>query len=124
MTRRIFYLAIIAVLFSTPVVAATSGCVAAADVWIDAMKDGEKRRIYHDHARTTCRFSGQWIKAARDDKDPERRQRMCRDLVLIWAHKECNFFRDVIDPEAYKPCKAWTREMFGHCMDNDVDWFP
>jgi hypothetical protein len=101
-----------------------AGCVQDAQRWIDNLDDRENSSIFHNHVRSVCRFSGQWVKEAQDVHDRPRRERMCNDLVLIWAHKECNFFRDQINPKAYEPCKIWTREMFRNCMDNNVDWFP
>lgn len=107
-----------------PTQAAESGCNQAAEAWIVTLDDAEHSDIFLRHTRNNCNFSGGWVRQSRDDQDPDRRARLCQDLVLIWTHKNCGYFRDVINPAAYEPCKAWSREMHQHCMDNDVDWFP
>lgn len=48
---------------------------------------------------------------------------MCNDLVLIWSYKECVYFRDYLVPEAYEPCKAWSRQMYTRCLAGDAGWF-
>ena len=103
--------------------AADSSCSQAAEAWIATLGDAEHSDIFLRHTRNNCRFSGDWVEQSRDDQNPDRRTRMCKDLVLIWTHKNCGYFRDVINPAAYEPCKAWSRKMHQHCMDNDVGWF-
>jgi len=104
--------------------AADSGCDQAAREWIVSLGDTEHTDIFERHTRNNCEFSGRWVKESRDVTDPSLRSRMCKDLVLIWTLKNCSYFRDVINPGAYEPCKAWSREMHQRCLDNDVNWFP
>ena len=104
--------------------ATETGCVTAAETWIDQLQDGSDNEVFRKHTRWNCEFSGQWVREYAAVTDRDRRERMCNDLVLIWTHKKCNYFREQFNPAAYEPCKAWTREMFLHCMDNDVEWFP
>lgn len=98
------------------------GCVKAAENWIQQLNDKDNAEIYQRHTRINCQFSGQWVKE-QEVSSASHRKRMCQDLVLIWSHKNCNYFRDVINPDAFEPCSAWSREMHQHCIDNDVDWF-
>ncbi|MBN1958431.1 MAG: hypothetical protein JXQ81_00780 [Desulfuromonadales bacterium] len=100
-----------------------SGCVKAAENWILQLNDKDNTEIYQRHTRINCQFSGQWVKESQEVSSASHRKRMCQDLVLIWSHKNCNYFRDVINPDAFEPCSAWSREMYQHCIDNDVDWF-
>ena len=104
--------------------AAQVGCYQAADDWILQLNDEKNSELFHRYTHGDCQFSGKWVKQLKDGSSRAQRERMCQDLVLIWSHKNCNFFRDLINPEAYEPCKAWTREMHQHCMENDVNWFP
>lgn len=101
-----------------------SGCTNAANAWTIELNDAKHSEVYRNHARSDCEWAGKWVKKYAQVTDQANRERMCNDLVLIWTHKDCGFFRDVINPDAYTPCKAWSREMFKHCMDNDVKWFP
>jgi hypothetical protein len=107
-----------------PARAADNGCSQAANTWIAALGDARHNDIFRRHTRNNCTFSGKWVKQYEQTTDQTARESMCNDLVLIWTHKECGYFRDVINPEAYEPCKAWSREMYQHCMDNDAGWFP
>jgi hypothetical protein len=111
-------------LLGSPARATDSGCSQAADAWISVLGDSPNRDIFQRHARDSCKFSGHWVKQSAQNSNQAARDRMCNDLVLIWTHKKCGYFRDVINPEAYEPCKSWSREMFQHCMNNDVGWFP
>jgi hypothetical protein len=115
---------ILSLLVVIPARAAESGCSQAADAWITTLGDSQHDDIFQRHTRNNCSFSGKWVKRYAQTTDRTARARMCNDLVLIWTHKECGYFRDVINPEAYEPCKTWSREMYQHCMDNDVNWFP
>lgn len=104
------------------VLAAKTSCIQAADHWILQLNDNNTE-VFQSHTRRNCQFSGQWVKESEHLPSGPHRERMCQDLVLIWSHKTCNFFRDVINPEAYEPCKTWSREMHQHCITNDVQWF-
>ena len=104
--------------------AAESGCVAAAQTWIEQLEDHADNDVFLSHTRWNCEFSGHWVRESAEMTYPSSRDRMCNDLVLLWTHKKCNYFRDLFNPKAYEPCKAWTREMYQHCMANDVEWFP
>lgn len=106
-----------------PLPAATAGCSAEAALWI-ATLTSSKSDILQNHAEMKCDFSSKWMKEYAETADIHSREQMCTDLVLVWTHKECDYFRDYIEPEAYTPCKAWSRQMFNHCMANDIDWFP
>lgn len=123
---RFLFLAILLFGFKSGQAAAAagdSGCVAAADSWIAELNDLRHTDIYQRHARFNCGFSGKWVQESVDVTDAPRRERLCNDLVLIWTHRKCNYFRDDINPAAYEPCREWSREMFRHCMENDVEWF-
>lgn len=112
-------------LLPCPVNAAASGCTDAAEEWIATLADNPGNTdIYRRHARFNCEFSGRWMHESRDLTEPSRRERLCQDLVLLWTHKKCNYFRDDINPDAYLPCESWVREMHRRCMANDADWFP
>ncbi|SDZ94821.1 hypothetical protein SAMN05660420_00840 [Desulfuromusa kysingii] len=107
-----------------PAMAVQSGCRQAADRWILQLNDPKNTELFQRYADNNCQFSGKWVKRSEDNTSKPQRERMCQDLVLLWSYKNCIYFRDVINPEAYEPCKAWSREMHQHCMDNDVQWFP
>ena len=106
------------------VLAAESGCIASAEIWIEQLEDRAHDDVFLSHTRWNCEFSGHWVRESAEVTNQSSRERMCNDLVLIWTHKKCNYFRDLINPAAYEPCKAWSREMFQRCMANDVEWFP
>ena len=97
------------------------GCFISGLRWIEKIKV-EDSTILKNHASAKCRFADKWIRDFADQAGADRR-RMCNDLVLIWTHKECIYFRDYIHHSTYAPCKAWSREMFQHCMDYDDQWF-
>jgi hypothetical protein len=105
------------------VFASNTSCLKAAEKWISQLNDKKNTEIFQRHAQSNCQFSGRWVKESVDVSSVPHRERMCQDLVLIWSHKNCSYFRDVINPDAYEPCKAWSREMHQHCIDNDVNWF-
>lgn len=104
--------------------AAESGCNQAAASWIEQLADTQHRELLLRYTDNDCRFAGKWVKQAAPDLTPAHREQMCNDLVLIWSHKDCNYFRDVINPDAAVPCNAWSRDMYRHCMQNEADWFP
>lgn len=111
------------IFFSFPLQAQESGCSRAAEEWIVAL-GGSNTQLLRRHTRSNCQFSGKWVEEHAQVANRDRRVRMCTDLVLIWTHKKCVYFRDYVDPDVYRPCKAWSREMFRHCMLDDVAWFP
>jgi hypothetical protein len=110
-------------LSSQNVLASEPGCTKAAEDWIGRLNDEKNTEIFQRYTRRNCQFSGQWVKESADVASVSHRERMCQDLVLLWSHKNCNYFRDVINPDAYEPCRAWSREMHQRCIDNDVNWF-
>lgn len=110
--------------FSSVAEADESGCIQVGDAWVSGLDNPAGIEVLRRNVRSNCEFSGEWVKQSVDVEDPSRRERMCNDLVLIWTHKECGYFRDVHNPSAYEPCKTWSREMYRRCMENDVDWFP
>lgn len=99
-----------------------SGCLQAAADWIDTL-DSPRERVLISHAQTKCDFAGRWVKEISGVAEKSKRERTCNDLVLIWTHKECIYFRDYIDNSAYYPCKNWTREMYRNCISDNVQWF-
>ena len=100
-----------------------SDCRKSAAAWILELDDAENTEVLLRHTQSNCEFSGKWVKDGELVQKVSRRTRLCTDLVLIWTHKKCGYLRDYINPAAYEPCKSWTRQMFEHCMDNDVTWF-
>ncbi len=96
-------------------------CERVAAEWIKELQS-TKESILLSHARDKCRYASTWVKKIEEDSETNR-DRSCRDLILIYTHKECVYFRDYLDPAAYTPCKAWTREMYQQCMEGDVNWF-
>ena len=100
-----------------------SGCVTAAREWIVELKDRGNEALLLRYARNDCRFAAKWMAGNPGSGASGARRRLCNDLVLIWAHKDCGYFRDHVNPDAYDPCKAWTRRMFRRCMDDDRAWF-
>ena len=109
-------------LFSLPTFAAESGCLNEAMKWITEL-DSSNKNILQNHCRENCHFASSWVKKIRNIEEPKKRKRTCNDLVLIWSHKECVYFRDYVDASAYYPCKSWTREMFQQCMAGNTAWF-
>lgn len=100
----------------------TSLCFRSAQGWINELSHA-KSRIMYEHARTRCNSSAQWLHNDNHSQSKTMQGQLCRDLVLIWTHKECIYFRDYITPDAYAPCKEWSREMYRQCMINNDDWF-
>lgn len=122
--RFLVLLLLLTIFPSSQVLATQSGCHQAADSWISQLHDKDNTELFLRYTEENCNFSGDWVKRSEDVASKPQRERMCQDLVLLWSYKNCIYFRDVINPEAYEPCKAWSREMHQHCMDNDVNWFP
>ncbi len=110
-------------LFSfAPPAASQSGCFQEATDWIDTL-NSTRGKILRDHAQSKCDFAANWVKEIGDVTEKTQRKRTCNDLVLIWTHKECIYFRDYVETSAYAPCKSWTRMMYRNCMSNDLKWF-
>lgn len=101
--------------------ASTSSCGGEAAEWIQKLSS-KKEKILMDHCLNKCRNSATWVEKLNEEKLTDR-DRSCKDLIFIYTHKECVYFRDYVDPTAYKPCKAWTRSMYGRCMEGDAAWF-
>ena len=117
--KKMGYFFIILLLGYASLACGDDNCCTVTEAWVDAMPDGQE--ILRSHIRSICDFSGGWV--GQETTDTESRTRLCNDLVLIWAHKECIYFRDYVSPNTYEPCKAWSREMFDHCMAIDASWF-
>lgn len=97
------------------------GCFSRALNWIEKI-EVKYQTVLKTHASAKCNFADKWIRDFADRNGSDRK-RMCNDLVLIWTHKECIYFRDYVHHSTYEPCKSWSREMFQHCMDYDDQWF-
>ena len=99
----------------------TSPCSEAAAQWIREL-ESTKEKILLSHTRDKCNYSADWVTKLHNS-NTQNRDRSCKDLILLYAHKECVYFRDYLSHEAYSPCKGWTREMYRKCMEGDVEWF-
>ena len=108
------------IFFAVPSSARESACYLSAESWIKKLPGDHS--ILQAHAQTNCDFAGKFI-GRYPGKTQAARERLCYDLVLIWTHKKCIYFRDDVSPAAYSPCKSWSREMFQHCLDRDDEWF-
>lgn len=104
---------------------ADDGCFARALSWIEKIEVKDPT-VLKTHAATKCRFADKWIRDFADRNGSDR-QRMCNDLVLIWTHKECIYFRDYVHHSAYAPAKhgpakcistAWTMMISGSPDNN------
>ncbi|MBM9606583.1 hypothetical protein [Desulfopila inferna] len=109
-------------LFPLAPAAAQSGCFQEAIAWVDRL-NSTRETILRDHAQSKCEFAAKWVKEIDDVAEKTKRERTCNDLVLVWTHKECIYFRDYVETSAYAPCKSWTRMMYRNCMSNDFEWF-
>lgn len=96
------------------------GYFESAQQWV-AKVNGDQH-ILRSHAKANCEFSGSWIQGIASE-DQAIRKRVCNDLVLIWTHKECIYFRDYVTHEAYDPCKSWSRQMYTQRMAKKATWF-
>ncbi len=108
------------VFLATPSYAAESACYSAAFSWIEKVSGGHA--VLQSHAKSNCEFAGKFIYKYPGRTEAER-ERLCYDLVLIWTHKKCIYFRDYLSPDAYTPCKSWSREMFQQCVSRNDGWF-
>lgn len=102
---------------------AESACTAYAQRWIQQLNNTSRRDVLIRNTRSDCEFSTGWIKKISNSNNESHWKRTCNDLVLIWTHKKCIYYRDYIDHNSYDPCKDWTRQMYIHCMNRDVSWF-
>lgn len=102
---------------------AGSACTAYAQQWIDKLNKTSRRDILIRNTRSDCEFSAGWIKKNSKSNNENTWKRMCNDLVLIWTHKKCMYYRDYIDHNSYHPCKEWTRQMYHHCINRNFSWF-
>jgi hypothetical protein len=106
--------------------AAQSQCSSEAAAWIGTLNttlSSEKEMVLTSHSQAKCDFAAKWLKEIKDVRQRDKRERTCTDLVLIWTHKECIYFRDYVTTSSYAPCKNWTRDMFRHCMAGEIEWF-
>lgn len=105
--------------------ASPSKCARAAEDWINALPHLEKskRERLKNYTRDNCSFAAKWQQKLENISGRQRQRRTCNDLVLIWTHKECIYYRDYVTAAAYNPCKSWSRHMFRRCMAGDIDWF-
>lgn len=108
--------------FCAAAAVAQSDCSRNAENWVDDLQS-PKENILRKHSDSSCSFAAEWVAKIDNVTKSEKRERTCTHLVLLWAHKDCVYFRDVIDADAYYPCKAWTREMFRQCMSGNTEWF-
>ena len=97
------------------------GCFANASRWI-AEIETDKGDILSRHAKDRCLTSGSWLGRAMSEGGSAQKS-TCNDLVLVWTHKACIYFRDDIHPDAYAPCKVWSREMYQRCLAGEGEWF-
>ncbi len=101
---------------------AQSECSLNAHDWIRSLQS-PKKSVLRNHCDNRCTFVAKWVKQIDNIADKNKRENTCYHLVLIWSQKDCVYFRDVIDPAAYYPCKGWTQEMFRQCMADNTEWF-
>lgn len=100
----------------------TSSCFIEARSWISELPSG-KRDILHNHARESCALSLNWLKDHGESKEDTSLERVCTNLVLIWTHQKCIYFRRYFSPDVYEPCEMWARSQYKHCINQDMDWF-
>jgi len=102
---------------------AENGCFASASQWIRQIEEIHRPAVLLRNVGEDCRFSLKWMKQNTGSTGADSRAQVCRDLVLIWTHKKCVYYRDYIDHQTYHPCREWTRQMYDHCMEHDSAWF-
>ena len=100
-----------------------SGCTEYARQWINQIEQLPRADILIRNVHSDCQFAAKWIKTNSNSSSAASWNRTCTDLVLIWTHKKCIYYRDYIDPRTYEPCKEWTRVMYQHCTDQDEPFF-
>ncbi len=99
-----------------------SSCFLEARSWIAELPP-EKGELMRNHARESCALSLNWLKDYGKIKEDSTLERVCTNLVLIWTHKKCIYFRRYFSPDAYEPCELWARSQYKHCINQDVEWF-
>jgi hypothetical protein len=100
-----------------------SGCTEYAWQWVNQIDQLSRSDVLIRNVQSDCQFAAKWIKMNSNSSSAASWNRTCTDLVLIWTHKKCIYYRDYIDPRTYEPCKEWTRVMYQHCIDQDEPWF-
>ena len=100
-----------------------SGCMVFARQWIEQLDRIQRYDVLVKNTRTDCESAAKWIRKNSGSTSETIWNRTCTDLVLIWTHKKCIYYRDYIDYKSYEPCKAWTRRMYEHCMSKEIAWF-
>ena len=100
-----------------------TGCATHARQWIQRLEHDLDYELLVRNTHSDCEFSAKWMEENSGSDSEQIWQRMCKDLVLIWTHKKCIYYRDYIHHSTYTPCKEWTRQMYSHCMDHDKNWF-
>ena len=102
---------------------AETGCVSSADNWIHQLKDVDYE-LLERHARSNCAFACSYVRDNTRLESENQKELICKDLVLIWTHQKCVYFREYVSPKTYDPCKEWSREMYRQCKQGQSDWFP
>lgn len=97
-------------------------CASMLSSWIDDL-DHDDRELITRRTHQQCSGAARWMKEQTLDAAEQVKQQICRDLVLIWTFKECEYQRDYIDRRSYGPCMAWSREMHRRCLADALDWF-
>ncbi len=98
-------------------------CTAAAKDWTARVKECDVS-LLQKYAQMSCVNGRKRVAEYRGVEDAERRGNMCRFRVLLWAHTEaCLYFRDVVCPKAWEPCRQWSQELYERCMAGDGEWF-
>lgn len=100
-----------------------SGCIVYARQWIEQLDRIQRHDVLDRNTRTDCEFAARWISKNSESTSETTWNRTCTDLVLIWTHKKCIYYRDYVDHNSYQPCKEWTRQMYQHCISREVSWF-
>jgi hypothetical protein len=97
-------------------------CTALPPSWLGSL-DQDDRELIIRRTRDQCLGAAHWMKEQTLDGSLQVKRQICRDLVLIWTFKECEYRRDYIDRRAYTPCMDWSREMHRRCLADDLAWF-
>ncbi|TVM17691.1 hypothetical protein DPQ33_08615 [Oceanidesulfovibrio indonesiensis] len=84
---------------------------------------GARAQVLDWHAAASCKGS-RAVLAGCDTAPDELREEICRREVLAGAYTSaCVYFRDVLCPDAYEPCKEWVLEQYERCKAKDMEWF-
>ena len=100
-----------------------AGCIAAAQNWVQQIDQISRPEVLLRNTRSDCNRSLKWMKKNTGNTSVRIWEQTCTDLILVWTHKKCIYYRDDIDHRAYYPCKEWTRQMYDHCIRRDITWF-